>query len=230
MPGKPLMDIGGKPLILRAWEAAIGEAAGPVVVATNSEQIASVIRAVGGTVVMTNEECNCGTERVGQAIARIDPEKRHDTVVNMQGDNPFLPNGALATAINLLETRETQIGTLACLATAQEADDPNAVKIIGAEVDARRLHALYFTRARAPWGEGPIYKHVGVYAFRRSALERFVALPPSPLEKRERLEQLRALEAGVRIDVAVLDNAASSVDTWRDLATALQTAIAQDHS
>ena len=224
------MNIGGKPLILRAWETAINEAAGPVAVVTDSEEIASVIRAVGGAVVMTSVECACGTDRVGEAIARIDPERLHDTVVNMQGDNAFLPTGALASAINLLQNQETGIGTLACVASAEESDDPNAVKIIGAEVDAHRLQALYFTRVRAPWGEGPIYKHVGVYAFRRSALERFVALPPSPLEKRERLEQLRALEAGVRIDVAVMDKAASAVDTRRDLAMASLAAIAQDHS
>ncbi len=225
-----LIDIGGKPLILRAWETAIGEAIGPVVVATDCGEIASVIQAAGGAIAMTRQDCNCGTARVGEAIAKIDPDRRHNIVVNMQGDNPFLPVGALASAINLLETPETGIGTLACLASAEESDDPNAVKIIGAETDARRLRALYFTRARAPWGDGPIYKHVGVYAFRRSALEQFVALPPSPLEKRERLEQLRALEAGIRIDAAVLDNGASSVDTWRDLAMASLAAIAQDHS
>jgi 3-deoxy-manno-octulosonate cytidylyltransferase (CMP-KDO synthetase) len=224
------MDIGGKPLVVRAWETAMANASGPVAVATDAPEIASVIKAVGGMVVMTSSDCRCGTERVGEALAKLDPERRHETIVNLQGDHPVLPPGAIAAAIDLLDVRETGIGTLAVAASANEAGDANAVKLIGARIDARRLRALYFTRARAPWGEGPFYRHIGVYAFRRSALERFLALPPSPLERRERLEQLRALEAGIRIDAALLDKEAPSVDTGRDLAAATAAAIAQDHS
>lgn len=202
----------------------------PVAVTTDSLDIASVVSAAGGSVVMTGGDCRCGTDRVGEAIAVIDPERRHDTVVNMQGDLAFLPTGALASAIDLLRNNETGVGTLAVTALAVEAEDPNAVKVIGASIDDRRLRALYFTRARAPWGEGPVLKHLGVYAFRRSALEAFVALPPSPLEIREGLEQLRALEAGIRIDAILLDNAAPSVDTKSDLAAASLAAMAQDQS
>lgn len=230
LPGKPLMDIGGKPLIIRAWEAAVAAAAGPVAVATDSQEIASVVRKAGGEVVMTSTDCRSGTDRIGEAVARLDPDRRHETVVNVQGDHPVLPTGAITAAIDLLEVQETGIGTLAALASAEEADDPNVVKLVGAQIDARRFRALYFTRARAPSGEGPLYKHIGVYAFRRSALERFIALPPSPLETRERLEQLRALEADIRIDAALLDKAAPSVDTGRDLAAATAAAIAQDLS
>jgi 3-deoxy-manno-octulosonate cytidylyltransferase (CMP-KDO synthetase) len=224
------MDIGGKPLIVRTWESAMAQASGPVAVATDSEEIASVVRSVGAQVVVTAGDCYCGTDRIGKAIASLDPERRHEIIVNMQGDQPFLPAGALASAIELLQDRETGIGTLAVVASAEETNDPNAVKIIGARIDARRIRALYFTRARAPWGEGLFHKHLGVYAFRRSALETFVALPPSPLEIRERLEQLRALEAGIRIDAVLLDNAAPSVDTEHDLAAASHAAIAQDQS
>lgn len=207
----------------------MAQTSGPVAVTTDSGEIASVVRAVGGSVIMTDGGCRCGTDRVASAIANIDPDRRHDIVVNLQGDLPFLPAGAIASAIDLLRNRETGIGTLAVKASMADADDPNAVKVIGASIDERRMRTLYFTRARAPWGEGPFHKHLGVYAFRRSALETFVALPPSPLEMRERLEQLRAVEAGIRIDAFLLDNAAPSVDTERDLAAA-SAAIAQDQS
>ena len=230
LPGKALLDIGGKPLILRVWETAIAAAPGPVAVATDSPEIASVIRAVGGVVVMTRADYVCGSDRIGEALAALDPDRRHDIVVNLQGDHPVLPPDALIAALALLNDPYVAIGTLATPASDDEADDPNAVKLIGARIDTHRLRALYFTRARAPWGEGPLYRHIGVYAFRRDALERFIALPPSPLEQRERLEQLRALEAGMRIDAALLDKAAPSVDTGRDLAAATAAAVAQDHS
>jgi 3-deoxy-manno-octulosonate cytidylyltransferase (CMP-KDO synthetase) len=230
LPGKALLDIGGKPLILRVWETAIAAAPGPVAVATDAPEIASVIRAVGGVVVMTRADCACGSDRIGEALAALDPDRRHDIVVNLQGDHPVLPPGALNAALALLNDPDVAIGTLATPASDDEADDPNAVKLIGARIDTQRLRALYFTRARAPWGEGPLYRHIGVYAFRRAALERFIELPPSPLEQREGLEQLRALEAGMRIDAALLDKAAPSVDTGRDLAAATAAAVAQDHS
>lgn len=205
-------------------------ACGPVAVATDTPEIASIIHAAGGVAVITSRDCQCGTDRIGEALVSLDPERRHPIVVNMQGDYPFLPQGALSAAIGLLEVQETDIGTLAVVATEQESDDPNAVKLIGAHINARRLRALYFTRARAPWGKGTHYKHIGVYAYRRPALERFTALPPSPLEQREKLEQLRALEAGLRIDAALLDKDAPSVDTGPDLVAASAAAIAQDNT
>lgn len=217
LPGKALAPVGGKPLIVHAFETACAAAVGPVAVATDSPEIAQAIEALGWTAVLTQGEHPCGTDRIGEALAALDPQGRHDAVVNLQGDQPFLPQGALPAALALLEDPAVDIGTLAVPAAPGEADDPNAVKLVGTLIAPKRLRALYFTRACAPYGEGPLFKHVGVYAFRRAALERFVALPPSPLERRERLEQLRALEAGMRIDAALLDKAAPSVDTGRDL-------------
>lgn len=205
-------------------------APGQVAVATDSPEVASVIRTAGGVAVITRSDYACGTDRIGAALAALDPDRRHAAVINLQGDHPVLPPGALTTALTLLDDPDVAIGTLAAPVMASEADDPNAVKLVGARLDAQRLRALYFTRARAPWGEGPLYRHIGVYAFRRAALERFIELPPSPLETRERLEQLRALEAGMRIDAALLDKAPPSVDTGQDLAAATAAAVAQDHS
>jgi 3-deoxy-manno-octulosonate cytidylyltransferase (CMP-KDO synthetase) len=224
LPGKALADIGGRPMILHVWALAVAAGLGPVAVATDSEEIAAVVQTAGGAVAMTAGAHICGSDRIGEALRRLDPDGRHDAIVNLQGDNPFLPEGALAGALDLLCDANVDIGTLAAPAGPEEADDPNAVKLVGAEIAPRRLRALYFTRARAPWGEGPLFKHIGVYAYRRASFERYAALPPSPLEQRERLEQLRALEAGMRIDAAVLDKAGPSVDTGRDLA-ALRAAI-----
>jgi 3-deoxy-manno-octulosonate cytidylyltransferase (CMP-KDO synthetase) len=215
-------------MVVRAWRRAVAAKVGPVAVATDSAKIAQVVRAAGGTVVMTSPEHACGSDRIAEAVARLDPERRHDAIVNLQGDNPFLPDGALAAALILLDEPGVDIGTLAARANPSEADDPNAVKLVGTQIGDNRLRALYFTRARAPHGEGPLLKHIGVYAFRRESLERFVALPPSPLERRERLEQLRALEAGMRIDAALLDKASPSVDTESDLAALRAAAIWQE--
>ncbi|WP_442756905.1 3-deoxy-manno-octulosonate cytidylyltransferase [Methylocystis sp. JAN1] len=227
LPRKALADIGGRPMILHAWSRAVATGLGPVAVATDSEEIAAIVRAAGGAVVMTTGAHICGSDRIGEALRLLDPGGRHDAVVNLQGDNPTLPAGALAAALRLLAEASVDIGTLAAAAGREETDDPNAVKLVGTEIAPNRLRALYFTRARAPWGEGPLFKHVGVYAYRRASFERYAALPPSPLELRERLEQLRALEAGMRIDAAVLDKAGPSVDTGRDLA-ALRAAIGQE--
>ncbi len=229
LPGKALADIGGQPMIAHAFARAVAAGLGPVAVATDSVEIAEAVRAAGGAVAMTAGEHVCGSDRIGEALRALDPEGRHDAVVNLQGDNPFLPEGALAKAVALLNDPAVDIGTLAALASDGEADDPNAVKLVGTEIGDHRLRALYFTRARAPWGEGPLYKHVGVYAFRRASLTRFNALPPSRLELRERLEQLRALEAGMCIDAAVLDKASPSVDTERDLAALRAAESAQDN-
>lgn len=217
LPRKALAEIDGKPLIVHVWERACAAAIGPVAVATDSAEIARAIEAVGGQAVVTDSAHACGSDRVAEAARTLDPQCRHGAVVNLQGDQPLLPEGALEAALALLADPAVEIGTLATAARAEEADDPNVVKLVGAKIAPGRLRALYFTRARAPYGEGPLHKHVGVYAFRRAALQSFAALPPSPLELRERLEQLRALEAGMRIDAALLDKAAPSVDTECDL-------------
>lgn len=205
-------------MIVQVWARAVAAGLGPVVVVTDSEEIASVVRAAGGAVHIESGDHVCGSDRVAAALAAMDPANRHDAAVNLQGDNPHLPDGALAASLALLDDLQIDIGTLATPALPGEIDDPHSVKIVASSIGPARLRALYFTRARAPWGEGPFYKHIGVYAFRRASLERFATLPPSPLETRESLEQLRALEAGMRIDAAVLDKASPSVDTERDLA------------
>lgn len=217
LPGKALADIDGRPMIVRVWTRACAAGLGPVAVATDAPEIARAVEAAGGTAVFADAEHACGSDRIGEALRKLDPERRHGAVVNLQGDQPFLPDGALAAALALLDDPAVDIGTLATPALAEEADDPNAVKLVGAQIAPGRLRALYFTRARAPHGEGPLHKHIGVYAFRRAALERFVALPPSPLELRERLEQLRALEAGMRIDAEIVNSLPLGVDTPDDL-------------
>jgi len=228
LPGKALAEIDGRPMVAHVFERARAAALGPVAVATDAPEIARAIETVGGRAVLTCGSHVCGSDRIGAALRALDPQGRHGAVINLQGDLPFLPDGALHAALALLDDPAVDIGTLACAASADETGDPNAVKLVGVSLTPHRLRALYFTRASAPYGEGPRLKHIGVYAFRRSALERFVSLPPSPLELRERLEQLRALEAGMRIDVALLDKGAPSVDTERDLTALRATARKQD--
>lgn len=230
LPRKALAEIDGEPMVVHVWRSACAARVGPVAVATDSDEIARAIAEAGGRVVMTRAEHACGSDRIGEALATLDPAGAYDAVVNLQGDQPFLPAGALDAALALLDAPAVDIGTLATLAAPGEEDDPNAVKLIGAQLSLRRLRALYFTRARAPYGPGPLFKHIGVYAYRRDAFARYVALPPSPLELRERLEQLRALEAGMRIDAALLDKAAPSVDTERDLTAARAAARERDET
>lgn len=217
LPGKALARIGGKPMIVHVLERAHAAAIGPTVVATDSEEIARIVHAAGGAAVMTSGEHACGTDRIGEALAAIDPGGAHDIIVNLQGDQPNIPPEAIAVALTPLRESNVDIATLAAVAEPGERGDPNVVKLIGAQIAPDRLRALYFTRAPAPYGEGPYYHHIGLYAFRRASLERFTSLPPSPLERRERLEQLRALEDGMRIDAMLLDKAPRGVDTNRDL-------------
>ena len=217
LPGKALQPIAGKPLVVHVMERAQEAMIGPVAVATDSLEIAAAIEAAGGAAILTERDHACGTDRIGEALERLDPSGNYNVVVNLQGDQPFIAPEAIRAALALLDEDGPDVSTLATPANSQDADDPNSVKLIGAEIAPNRLRALYFTRANAPYGDGPRYKHIGLYAFRRAAFERFVRLPPSPLERRERLEQLRALEAGMRIDAALLDKAAPSVDTKRDL-------------
>lgn len=228
LPGKALADVAGKPLIAHVLARALEADVGPVAVATDSAEIASVVQSCGGAAIITTGEHACGTDRIGEALRALDPLGRHDVVVNLQGDEPFLRADAIGAALAALDDSDVQMTTLAALAEAWEADDSNAVKLVGALIAPGRLRALYFTRARAPWGDGPLYRHIGLYAWRRPAFERFVGLPPSPLERRERLEQLRALEDGMRIDAALLDKAPPSVDTEVGLEAARRAARQRD--
>ncbi|MDE2361806.1 MAG: 3-deoxy-manno-octulosonate cytidylyltransferase [Hyphomicrobiales bacterium] len=217
LPRKALADIAGRPMIVHVAERARAAAVGRVVVAADAPEILSAVEAAGFEAVATSTEHISGSDRIAEAVARIDPSRTHGLVVNVQGDEPLVNAADIRAAVALMDEPTVDIGTLGVPAEPTERDDPNAVKVVGAEVGPRRLRALYFTRAPAPWGDGLLVRHVGLYVFRRNALERFVALPPSPLELRERLEQLRALEAGMRIDVALADKAARGVDTAQDL-------------
>jgi 3-deoxy-manno-octulosonate cytidylyltransferase (CMP-KDO synthetase) len=223
LPNKPLAEIGGAPMIVQVWRRACAAEVGPVIVACAELEIAEVVEAHGGTSVLTDPDLPSGTDRIFQALGRIDPKRRFARVINLQGDLPTLDPMAIRTVLEPLEQLGTDMGTLA-VATEDPAEkaDPNVVKAVIAFDDARpRLgRALYFTRAMAPSGDGPIHHHIGIYAFRRPILERFATLPPSPLERRERLEQLRALEAGITIGVALVDSNPLGVDTPEDLARA----------
>ena len=208
-------------MIVHVWRRAAAAGIGPALVATDSPEVAAAVEKFGGKAVMTRRDHVSGTDRVHEALGKIDPGRSADVVVNVQGDEPMLEPGNLAAAVALLEDRAVEIATLAAeIRKAGDRSNPNVVKVIGTPVGPARLRALYFTRATAPAGDGPLYHHIGLYAFRRAALDRFVALPPSPLERRERLEQLRALEAGMRIDVAIVDTVPLGVDTPEDLETA----------
>jgi len=221
LPGKPLADIAGKPMIEYVLRRAEAAAVGPVVVATDSPEIEAAVQKAGGRAVMTRAEHASGSDRVFEALGKLDPGGRIQIVVNVQGDLPTLASAAITEAVALLADQAVDIATPAAEITSiEERDSPAVVKVVGSPVGPSRLRALYFTRATAPYGEGPFYHHIGLYAFRRAALERFVKLPQSPLEKREKLEQLRALEAGMRIDVAIVDAAPFGVDTPEDLARA----------
>ena len=221
LPGKPLADIGGLPMIVRVMRRAEEAAVGAVMVATDSAEIADAVTAAGGQAVMTRADHASGSDRIFEALGKADPEGRANIVVNVQGDFPMLAPSDIRAALSPLADPAVDIATLALEITAEaERTDPNVVKAICSPVAPGRFRALYFTRTTAPSGEGPLYHHIGLYAYRRAALARFVKLPPSTLEKRERLEQLRALEAGMRIDVALTKNVIFGVDTPEHLAKA----------
>jgi 3-deoxy-manno-octulosonate cytidylyltransferase (CMP-KDO synthetase) len=218
LPGKPLAPIAGEPMIVHVWRRAVEADLGRVAVATDSEEVAAAIRAAGGEAVMTRADHPSGSDRIHEALLRLDPERAHDIVVNVQGDLPTIEPETIRAALRPLSEPKTDIATLAApIRRAEERDDPNVVKAVGTPLAPGLLRALYFTRATAPWGEGELLHHIGLYAYRREALTRFVDLPPSPLEARERLEQLRALEAGMRIDIAVVPAVPLGVDTPHDL-------------
>jgi len=218
LPGKPLADILGEPMIVHVWRRAVEAGLGPVVVATDEAGIVAAIEAVGGIAVMTRSDHPSGSDRIHEAIEAFDPEGRHDVVVNVQGDLPTIDPAAVQASILPLANPAVDIATIAVEITrAEERTDPNVVKIVGSPTLPGQMRAIYFTRATAPSGDGPLYHHIGLYAYRRRALSRFVSLPPSHLEKRERLEQLRAIEDGMRIDVALVDDVPLGVDTPHDL-------------
>lgn len=219
LPGKPLAIIAGRPMIVHVWERAMQAEAGRVAVATDSDDIASAVRAAGGEAVMTRADHISGSDRVFEAVSKLDPDGDADRVVNLQGDLPTFDPALVTACLAPLKIKGVDIATLAAEITLSgEKTNPNVVKVVGTPLDAPgHLRALYFTRATAPYGEGPLYHHIGIYAYRRQSLERFVSLKPSPLELREKLEQLRALENSMRMDVAIVDTVPLGVDTPEDL-------------
>ena len=222
LPGKPLADIHGRPMIAHVLDRAREADIGPIVVACAESEIAEAVTAVGGNAVLTDPAHPSGSDRIWEAVNRFDPDGRHDIVVNVQGDLPTLDPGAIRAALQPLDDPACDIATLVAEITEKdERTNPNVVKAAVHFSDGGHIaRALYFSRATVPAGSGAHYHHIGLYAYRREALGRFVALPPGGLEKREKLEQLRALEAGMRIDAALVDTVPLGVDTPADLARA----------
>ncbi|MGB6238913.1 MAG: 3-deoxy-manno-octulosonate cytidylyltransferase [Bradyrhizobium sp.] len=218
LPGKPLWEMAGLPMILHVLRRAEAAGIGRVAVATDTAEIAAAVTAHGGRAVMTRTDHPSGSDRIFEALGSLDPGREAEVVVNLQGDFPTISPGNIRDVLVPLADSAVDIATLAAeIHTEEEASNPNVVKAVGSPIGPRRLRALYFTRATAPHGDGPRYHHIGLYAFRRAALERYVQLPPSPLEQQEKLEQLRALEAGMRIDIGIVDTVPRGVDTPADL-------------
>jgi 3-deoxy-manno-octulosonate cytidylyltransferase (CMP-KDO synthetase) len=221
LPGKPLLDIAGLPMIVHVLRRAEAAQIGRVAVATDTAEIASVVTAHGGEAVMTRPDHPSGSDRIYEALCQLDPRGEIEAIINLQGDLPTIPPQDVRAALALLENAGVDIGTLAAeIRRDEEHTNPSVVKLVGSPSGDKRLRALYFTRATAPYGDGPRYHHIGLYAYRRTALERFVTLPPSTLERQEKLEQLRALEASMRIDAAIVGSVPLGVDTPADLETA----------
>ncbi|MGI9404181.1 MAG: 3-deoxy-manno-octulosonate cytidylyltransferase [Hyphomicrobium sp.] len=219
LPRKPMLKIAGEPMIVHVWRRAMAAESGRVVVATDAEAIVDAVSEAGGEAIMTRDDHASGSDRVFEALSRLDPDEYTEFVVNLQGDLPTLEPHLIRACLAPLAKKGPDIATLACeIVKEEERTNPNVVKVVGTPVpQSDQLRALYFTRASAPFGDGPLYHHIGIYAYRRAALERFVTLKPSPLEEREKLEQLRAIEAGMRIDVAIVDTVPLGVDTPADL-------------
>lgn len=223
-PGKPLADLLGEPMIVHVWRRAVEAGIGPVIVACGDAAIADAVTAAGGRAVMTDPDLPSGSDRIHQALAAVDPDRQHDLVVNVQGDLPTIDPAIIAAVLEPFDDPAVDIATLAVeIAEPRERTDPNVVKAViafppDAAAPGRIGRALYFSRATVPSApQGPHYHHIGLYGFRRAALDRFVSLPPGRLETLERLEQLRALEAGMRIDVVCVDTVPLGVDTPADL-------------
>ena len=218
LPGKPLANIGGRPMIVRVADQAKAANIGRVIVATDTQSVSDAVISFGYEAVMTRVDHQSGSDRIYEALQTIDPQGEIDCIVNVQGDLPTIDPAIIARAIAPLANPLVDIATLAAEITRpEERSNENVVKAVGTALSPTRLRALYFTRVCAPWGDGPLYHHIGLYAYRRAALERFVTLGPSPLEQRERLEQLRALEAGMRIDIEIVETVPLGVDTPDDL-------------
>src|SRR5580700_9384166 len=221
LPNKPLADIAGTPMIVHVWRRVVAAEVGPVIVACADREISELIEREGGRAVLTDPDLPTGSDRIHAAISALDPDRRYDAVINVQGDMPMLDPAAIRLAVAALADPETDIATLAAAITDPVAlADTSVNKVVAGFADpSRPARALYFSKALVPWGNGPHYEHIGLYAYRRAALDRFVSLPRGVLEQRERLEQLRALEAGLRISVSLIDPArlGVQVDTAADL-------------
>jgi 3-deoxy-manno-octulosonate cytidylyltransferase (CMP-KDO synthetase) len=219
LPNKPLADIAGLPMIVQVAKRAEEAKAGRIVVAVDDQAVFDVVKAAGFDVVMTRQDHQSGSDRIYEALQKADPDGKAEFVINVQGDLPTIEADVVRASLQpLLDNPSTDIATLTVEITDEhEKTNPNVVKIVGSPISETRLKALYFTRATAPYGDGPLYHHIGLYTYRRAALEKFVALGPSPLEMRERLEQLRALEAGMRIDAEIVHSIPLGVDTPADL-------------
>lgn len=218
LPGKPLREINGEPMIIHVWRRAVEADIGPVIVATDHQEIASAIEAVGGKACLTRSDHASGSDRIYEALLKSDEAGKYSKIINLQGDLPTLDPALVKQCAALLDEPAVDVSTLAVEITDEaEKTNPNVVKMVGSPLTPTHHRALYFTRATAPTGEGPLYHHIGIYGYQRDSLKRFIALPPSPLEQREKLEQLRALEAGLRIDVAIVNTHPLGVDTEADL-------------
>ncbi|WP_428427043.1 3-deoxy-manno-octulosonate cytidylyltransferase [Pararhizobium sp.] len=218
LPGKPLADICGLPMIVQVALRARDAQAGRIVVAVDHQDTFDAVTAAGFEAVMTQVDHQSGSDRIYEALLKSDPEGKAEIIINVQGDLPTIEPETIRAALRPLENPDVDIATLTVeIEEEAEKTNPNVVKVVGSPLSETRLKALYFTRATAPHGDGPLYHHIGLYAYRRAALEKFVALKPSPLEKRESLEQLRALEAGMRIDVEIVKSVPLGVDTPADL-------------
>ena len=222
LPNKVLADIHGKPMIVHVMERAREVDIGPVVIAAGDEEIIDAVREAGGDAILTDPAHPSGSDRIFEALTLFDPDGTHDAIVNVQGDLPTIDPNSIQAAFDVLAEPEVDIATIAAeIKVPEERSNPNVVKAVFAVKPPDSVgRALYFTRATAPTGDGPLYHHIGRYAYRRPALKHFVALPPGVLEQREKLEQLRALEAGMRIDVARVDTVPLGVDTPADLTRA----------
>ncbi|MEQ9520406.1 MAG: 3-deoxy-manno-octulosonate cytidylyltransferase [Parvibaculum sp.] len=219
LPGKPLADICGEPMIVQVMRRAQEAAVGRVVIAAAEPEIIKAVEAAGGEAVLTDPDLPSGSDRIWQALEKVDAAGQHELILNVQGDLPLLDPALIKVALDVLETTKADISTLVAEITKEEEKtNPNVVKaILGLKTGERVARALYFTRATAPANEGPLYHHIGLYGYRRAALKQFVSLPPSPLEVREKLEQLRALEVGMTIYAALVDTVPHGVDTPADL-------------
>lgn len=229
LPGKPMADIGGIPMIVRVAQQAEAASIGPVIIATDAPEIATAVTKAGFEAVMTGDHHQSGSDRIFEALTAFDTAGEFEAIINLQGDLPAIPPGDIQAVLSPLKEFDADIATLGCeIVDDAERSDPNVVKIVGSPVGEKLLKALYFSRATVPWGDGPLHHHIGIYGYRRDALQRFVSLPPSPLEKRERLEQLRALEAGMSIYAGIVDSVPISVDTPDDLKTARQIIVGRE--